>query len=94
MPDSVAIPLVIGTVVVMTLLLGVGLTLVIRDTIRRKGRWGVNRRPVACPRCSEPAPVVRVPQNLRQMLWGGCTCARCGQEYDKWGEPVGGDADV
>ena len=73
----------------MFLPLHVGLVLVIRDTVRRKGRWGVNREPVDCPNCGEPAPVVRAPNNLRQTLWGGSTCERCGQEFDKWGEPVG-----
>ncbi len=65
-----------------------GLVLVIRDTRRGYGRWGINREPIRCPRCDEPAPVVRVPANLRQMLWGGATCAECDCEYDKWGKPL------
>jgi len=66
----------------------VGLVLVIRDTVRGSGRWGVNTRPIRCPRCDEPAPLVRRPANFRQMLWGGHTCRECGCEYDKWGKPI------
>ncbi len=66
----------------------VGVVLLIRDTARRKGRWGINAALSNCPECGEPAPVVRAPANLRQALWGGHTCAECGCEFDKWGEPV------
>ena len=62
--------------------------LVVRDTIRKRGRWGVNAKGLAgldCPRCEEPLPAVRVPKNLRQTLWGGATCEHCGCEVDKWG---------
>ncbi|WP_145243330.1 hypothetical protein [Urbifossiella limnaea] len=92
MSDDMA--MVVVMVVVGTLFLGLlGLgTLVVRDTVRRRGKWGVNPRPIECPNCGEPAPVVRKPANRRQMLWGGATCAECGQEYDKWGDPVGADA--
>lgn len=67
-------------------------SLVVRDTIRGRGRWGVNLKRVVCPECGEPAPAIRKPQNLRQALWGGCTCSVCGTEYDKWGHPVGTSA--
>jgi hypothetical protein len=66
----------------------IGLFLVIRDTRRGYGRWGVNTAPIRCPRCDEPAPTVRAPANWRQMLWGGATCRECGCEYDKWGKPI------
>jgi hypothetical protein len=92
MDDDTRLLLIVGPLaglVFLTLL--VGLVLVIRDTVRRRGNWGINTRPVACPECGEPAPAVRVPENWRQTLWGGCTCARCGCEYDKWGRPVDDD---
>jgi hypothetical protein len=69
------------------------LGLVIRDTIRREGRWGVNWKGLAgaeCPQCGEPVPAVRVPKNRRQTLWGGWTCDECGCEIDKWGREVPG----
>ena len=59
-----------------------------RDTYRKKGRWGINTKSAKCRKCDTPAPVVRVPQNLDQTFWGGWTCAECGYELDKWGEPV------
>ncbi|MFO0927218.1 MAG: hypothetical protein U0736_09285 [Gemmataceae bacterium] len=76
----------LSSLVVVALL--AGLVLVIRDTVRRRGVWGINLRPVRCPACGEPAPVVRRPQNRRQALWGGCTCEACGTEYDKWGVAI------
>src|SRR4051812_32581001 len=70
------------------LLLLVGLVLMVRDTVRQRGRWGINTKPARCKKCGQPAPVVRVPKSLNQTLWGGWTCAECGFELDKWGEPV------
>ncbi len=65
--------------------------LVIRDTVRGAGRWGMNFMKVSCPRCSEPAPAVRVPNSVGQALWGGWTCAKCGTDYDKWGKEIPAD---
>jgi hypothetical protein len=71
--------------------LAIGLVLVIRDTLRRRGNWGINIKQVYCPLCGQPAPAARVPKNWRQALWGGYTCAKCGLEYDKWGRAVDED---
>lgn len=76
--------------IVMVLGLAAGFALVVRDTIRRRGRWGINLRPVHCPKCGELAPAVRMPKNRSQALWGGYTCEACGTENDKWGQPVVG----
>jgi hypothetical protein len=65
-------------------LLGLGMVFVIYGTIA-KNRWGVNLDPVSCPRCNTPFPQIRQPQNIRQAMWGGGTCAKCGAEVDKWG---------
>jgi len=84
---------IIGTVAAIALsiilfgALAVGLVAVIVGTIT-KNRFGLNFRPVKCPECGAPAPVVRAPKNWNQSLFGGCTCAECGCEYDKWGRPV------
>jgi hypothetical protein len=86
--DTVAMLLIIPLAGLVMLLLTVGSVLVIRDTIRQRGKWGINTKPVHCPQCVEPAPVVRVPKNWRQTFWGGCTCKKCGVEYDKWGQVV------
>jgi hypothetical protein len=55
---------------------------------QRKDRWGVNLEAVACPFCGTPLPLKRLPRSVRQALWGGWTCARCGNEVDKYGHPV------
>ena len=55
---------------------------------QRKDKWGINLEAVVCPFCGTPLPLRRLPRNLRQALWGGWTCARCGNEVDKHGHPV------
>jgi hypothetical protein len=50
-----------------------------------KNNWGLNFKPVSCPRCRAPLRSLRIPRTLRQMLWGGATCPKCGCEVDKWG---------
>jgi hypothetical protein len=86
--EMLPIVFVVAVAVVVFGLLAVGGILVARDTYRRKGRWGINTKSARCLQCDTPAPVVRVPKNLNQTLWGGWTCAECGYELDKWGEPV------
>jgi hypothetical protein len=76
------------------LVVAVGAVLVIRDTVRQAGKWGINFKPVSCPLCAEPCPTVRAPKSLRQALWGGATCAACGAEIDKWGKLVAPAADA
>jgi hypothetical protein len=86
--DDTAGMIVAGVSIPLFLLLLVGLGFVIRDTVRGRGRWGINMKATACKKCGEPAPLVRAPKSLNQALWGGWTCAECGFELDKWGEPV------
>lgn len=66
----------------------VGLAFVVRDTLRRTGRWGINLRPIACPRCGGAAGPLRMPKSTTQALWGGRTCKACGCHMDKWGKPL------
>jgi hypothetical protein len=86
--DTVIMIVVVTLCVVLFSVLAFLGYLVWRDTKRGYGRWGVNRHPIHCPRCEEPAPMVRIAANWRQFFWGGATCSRCGCEYDKWGKPV------
>jgi hypothetical protein len=78
--------------IVLDLIVGaallVGLVLVIRDTRRRSGRWGINLTPIVCPRCGGTAGPLRMPRNGTQALWGGRTCKRCGCHMDKWGREL------
>ena len=58
---------------------------IVRDSRRRSGRWGINLTRVHCPSCGTPQPMVRLPRSLQEMLWGGSTCKSCACEIDKWG---------
>jgi len=62
----------------------VGILLVAFGTVT-KNRWGINTKPLSCPACGSPVPQVREPNSLRQVLWGGGRCGKCGCEVDKWG---------
>ena len=64
------------------------LAIVVVDTIRGKGRWGINLRLPNCPECDQKAPAFRNPTSIKQALWGGWTCSNCGCEMDKWGKEV------
>lgn len=88
MNEDMSAYIVIGVACLMAVLLLVGASLVIRDTIRRKGKWGLNFSRVTCPNCGEPAPLARTPKNSRQAMWGGATCEECDCEFDKWGNKI------
>ena len=45
-------------------------------------------KPLPCPECGRPTPMVRRPANLRQLLRGGLTCRGCGCELDARGQRV------
>jgi hypothetical protein len=87
--DTLLAIVAISVTVLVLGLLAVGAFLVIRDTVRGRGNWGIpGRMPTACPECEEPLPMVRVPTSFRQALWGGWTCTYCGCEIDKWGKVI------
>jgi DNA-directed RNA polymerase subunit RPC12/RpoP len=67
----------------------IGTYLVIRDTQRKKGRWGINSHfPKRCPHCGNKYPLIRIPADFEQAMWGGMTCQRCGYRIDKWGKEI------
>jgi hypothetical protein len=58
------------------------------------GGWAVLRHARSlpehhCPNCGERFPDFRRPATLKQMRWGGDTCARCGCQTDRRGAPIG-----
>jgi len=79
------------TFAVMVTVLLICLPLLVYGTFARN-RWGINFQfqEVICPTCHAPVPHVRKPKSLRQMLWSGVTCDKCGCEIDKWGKPITG----
>jgi hypothetical protein len=82
-PDRVMNAVFVVTASVLLL----GILLVGFGTVT-KNRWGINLEPVNCPACGSPMPQVRQPKSLRQALWGGFTCGKCGCEMDKWGRLI------
>ena len=42
-----------------------------------------------CPRCGTALPPTRQPLSLKQALWGGWTCRKCGTEVDRKGRAAG-----
>ena len=51
----------------------------------RTEKMGINLDKVDCPECGDPVPMIRKPENIRQVLWGGWTCKKCGTEMNKYG---------
>jgi hypothetical protein len=73
----------------MLSLMLLGLVLVAYGTLVRN-RWGINTHPINCPVCGLKLPKIRRPRSLHEMLWGGCTCEKCGCAMDKWGNRITG----
>ena len=74
--------------IIFFLIVFAALVLVISDTIRKKGRFGINFKVLNCPTCGEKLPAVRTPKSFTQAMWGGATCEFCQTEVDKWGNIV------
>ena len=49
---------------------------------------GINLKRIYCPNCNKKQPIVRKPNNQRQVLYGGNTCEKCGTEMDKYGTEI------
>ncbi|MDF2455404.1 MAG: hypothetical protein K0R51_1397 [Cytophagaceae bacterium] len=47
----------------------------------------INLRP-KCPKCGIQQPLFRVPQDWRQLLFGGWTCKKCGCRMDRKGNKI------
>lgn len=55
--------------------------------VSAKVRNDINERG-GCPECGTEVPGFRKPTSLRQALWGGWTCAKCGTEMDRGGREL------
>ncbi len=66
--DTITLLVILPVIGSILLALAVGSVLVVRNTVQKRGNWGINTKPVRCPGCGEPAPVVRAPKNLPSTL--------------------------
>jgi prepilin signal peptidase PulO-like enzyme (type II secretory pathway) len=58
-----------------------------RKQTQEKTKLGINFDPPReCPKCGNPFPIVRIPADFQEALWGGNTCRKCGTKIDKWGK--------
>lgn len=73
---------------IIGLLLVVGIAALVKSTMGKKGKWGVNLKSTFCPACNTPAPTIRKPASVQEALWGGWTCSHCGCKIDKWGKEI------
>lgn len=77
--------------VIIIIIAGVIILPVILGTIT-KGKWGINLdallNPPKCPTCGNKLPIIRVPKDQRETVWGGWTCEKCGTKIDKWGKKL------
>lgn len=53
---------------------------------------GINLSAAKCPSCGEQMSLLRKPDSMSQLLWGGWTCPNCGCKMDKWGKAIETDA--
>lgn len=67
--------------------LSIAVTMVVLLALAAKVQRDVNARG-GCPECRTPVPMYRSPRSLRQALWGGWTCERCGTEMDRRGRRI------
>jgi len=48
----------------------------------------INLVGVLCPKCGTKQPILRIPENSRQVFKGGWTCKKCGCEMDRFGKEI------
>ncbi len=75
-------------ILVAILAVAVPVRLILAQTYKKKGLWGINFSKPRCPKCEESLPRFRKPTTQHQAMWGGSTCNNCGCEIDKWGVEI------
>jgi RNase P subunit RPR2 len=73
-------------IIAAVLVIGVIIFFVIAT--RKKTKLGINLKRVYCPVCGTKQPIIRIPKNSQQLLFGGTTCPRCGANLDKYGDII------
>jgi ssDNA-binding Zn-finger/Zn-ribbon topoisomerase 1 len=52
---------------------------------KNQSKYGINIKRVYCPVCNTKQPIIRMPRNGDQFLYGGTTCPKCDTNLDKYG---------
>jgi ssDNA-binding Zn-finger/Zn-ribbon topoisomerase 1 len=55
---------------------------------RNKSKFGINFKRVYCPVCNTKQPIIRMPGNGNQFIYGGTTCPKCHASLDKYGTVI------
>ena len=66
----------------------IGFVFWFRKKSKDKSKWGMNLKRVSCPVCQTKQPIIRMPKNGSQALWGGTTCPNCQANLDKYGNVI------
>jgi len=66
----------------------IGLLIYFVRASKSQSNNGINLKAVYCPNCNTKQPIIRIPKNASQTLYGGTTCPKCGTELDKYGNIV------
>lgn len=74
--------------IVLTALLTMGLLIFFLRASKNKSPFGINLRTVYCPVCNTKQPIIRMPRNIHQLLFGGTTCLKCQSKLDKYGNII------
>ena len=73
------------TTIITILIIGIYLIILVN---KKDSKFGINLKRVFCPKCNLKQPIIRKPENERQILFGGHTCENCGTEMDKYGVEI------
>lgn len=73
---------------IIPIILIVGVTIGFIIATKNKTKLGINLKRVYCPVCGTKQPLVRIPKDVQQSLFGGTTCPKCGANLDKYGDII------
>lgn len=61
--------------------------LILRDTIRRRGPYGINFKRIVCPQCGARLRRGITSPDWKERWYGGWMCHECGIELSQYGRP-------
>jgi hypothetical protein len=65
-----------------------GLIIFFIPVSKNKSKFGIHLKRVYCPVCGTKQPMIRMPENVGQALYGGTTCPKCHANLDKYGDVI------